>query len=64
MIPPNADYLVRGYKGRELLVETWHIGEASKDLEVMVWKELIQRGEASHYEVASTRQYKVVERYP
>jgi hypothetical protein len=57
--PMNADFLVRGYAGHKhprapagaLLLETWHIGEHSKDMEVSVWRARKARGEVSKIEV-------------
>lgn len=58
-IPDRADYIVRGFRGTLLLVETWHVGEASKDLEVSCWRDRMQRGEATHVEVINRHSYKM-----
>lgn len=56
-IPESADYLVRGFRGQTLLLETWHVGESSKNMEVSAWSERIKRGEATHIEIVSLRKY-------
>lgn len=53
MIPKDADWLVRGYKGQKLLLETWHRGDSSKDAEIAAWKARMRRGEVSHVEVVN-----------
>lgn len=55
MIPHDADFVVRGYNGRELLLETWHRGEASLAVEVSAWRSRIARGEATRVEVEDRR---------
>jgi hypothetical protein len=45
------DYTIRIYKGRSLLVETVHRGEASRDIEIAATMERLRRGEVSHFEV-------------
>jgi len=45
-IPQNADYLVNGYDAQgNILVGTWHIGEASRDMEIGAWKARYERGD-------------------
>lgn len=60
--PDDADYLVRGFaptnQGGHLLVETWHRGEASKDLEVSVWQARRGRGEVGVIEVVDRKRYR------
>jgi hypothetical protein len=55
-------YRVKGYAGHKhptagygvLLLETHHSSESSKDVEVIVWRERIRRGEASKVEIIRT----------
>lgn len=48
-------YRIRGYaptnQGGELLLETVHASEASRDIEIAAWRARIRRGEVSHIEV-------------
>ena len=51
--PRNAYWEIKGYRGRELLLHTWHTSEASKAAEVGAWQSRMKRGEATHIEVIS-----------
>lgn len=64
-IPDNATHLVRGFasathpraKLGDLLVETWHIGASSKDVEVAAWLDRLKSGEVSRVEVIDRRTF-------
>jgi hypothetical protein len=45
------DYTIRGYRQKQLLLVTVHRGEASRDVELSVWRVRGLRGEATHVEV-------------
>lgn len=53
----HRDYTIRAYRptnqGGGLLIETWHIGTASRDIEIAVFKDRMARGEVSYIEVTS-----------
>jgi len=55
MLQPDWDYTLRIFappnRGGELLLETTHRGEASRDIELAVCRERMKRGEVSHVEV-------------
>lgn len=59
VIPNDADFIVRGFSRapERLLLETWHRGEASKNLEASVWERRIVNpdDEAARYEVVDRR---------
>lgn len=52
---PYWDYRIRAYappnQGGGLLLETVHRGEASRDMEISVFRDRMRRGEVSHIEV-------------
>jgi hypothetical protein len=60
MIPRDATHLVRGYNHQgKLLVETWHRGDGSKDVEVQVWKSRRDsRGDVGRIEVVDLSTHK------
>lgn len=64
MIPHDADWIVTGWRGTELLVQTWHRGVGSKDCEVAAWHERLKRGEASHVDVLDRKTGKVQTIFP
>ena len=49
------EYKIRAYapvnRGGGLLIETVHRGEASRDMEISVFKDRMKRGEIDHIEV-------------
>lgn len=51
----DRDYTIRGYapvnQGGGLLLETWHRGEASRDVELSAWRARMRRGEVSRVEI-------------
>lgn len=58
-VPANATHIVRGYGLHgELLLETWHIGDSSKDMEVAAWRRLMTKGECSRIEIADCKTFR------
>lgn len=53
MFPSNTDYVIQAYRRNALVLETWHIGEASRDMEISVFKERIKKGEIDHIVVTN-----------
>jgi len=57
MKPKDADYTIRAFappnRGGELLIETWHRGRASRDIEIATFRERMKRGEVSYIDVTS-----------
>ena len=53
--PSNATHLLRIYapvnQGGHLLIETWHIGDASMRMELAVAKTRYERGEVGHVQL-------------
>lgn len=51
------DYYIRAYRptnlGGGLLIETWHDGEASRDMEIAVFKDRMRRGDIERIEIES-----------
>jgi hypothetical protein len=60
------EYEIKGYSGPQhpavlarrmligdLILDTYHLGEHSRDIEVAVWRDRLERGEASRIEVIS-----------
>jgi len=49
------EYTIKAYaptnQGGHLLMETVHVGVASRDMEIAVFKERMRRGEVGHIEV-------------
>lgn len=72
MIPRNATHLVRGYASSRhpdvptgaLLLETWHIGEGSKDCEVAAWMIRVERGAVGRVEVTDLETHRTTIVYP
>ena len=62
-IPRDADFVVRGYdRSGLLLLETWHRGEWSKDMEVSCWLERRKRGDdVGKVEIEDRTQFKVTQ---
>lgn len=71
------DYRIRAYIGcthkavlqgwhqvGELLMETTHIGDHNRDMEIDIWRDRIKRGEVSHIEVIRLRPPLTVQRIP
>lgn len=61
MIPPDADYVLRAFaapnRGGHLLIETWHIGDASKNMELDAMKARRARGEIGTIELVDCRKH-------
>jgi uncharacterized protein YnzC (UPF0291/DUF896 family) len=59
---PHWDYRIRAYyppnKGGGLAIETVHRGEASRDMEISVFKARMARHEISHIEVIDCNTFK------
>lgn len=59
----RADFRIRGFSGGRhpsapagvLLLETWHRGIASAQIELSAWAERLRRGEASRVELIDCR---------
>lgn len=64
MIPSDADFVVRAFgRGGLELGATWHKGEASAAIELLVWQDRFHRGECIRVEMVDLRQARLVS-YP
>jgi len=53
MIPRDADYIISAYKNKLLVLETWHRGDASRDIEISAYRERIKLGEIDYIVVTN-----------
>ena len=61
--PIDTTHFVSGYRGKLLLVQTWHRGIGSVQTELAAWKARYDRGEVTHVEVVDRMTGKI-EKYP
>lgn len=45
IVPPEADYVITAYKRGVVMLETWHRGEASRDIELVVYRGRLDAGD-------------------
>lgn len=50
-IPNDADWVINAYKNKQILIETWHRGQASLSMEIEAFMDRIRRREIDYIDV-------------